>query len=262
MRWIKHIVFSNLWVAFCFTSLVLLSFLLRPSPIDYSYLGFCFFATLSIYNLQRYIKLHDAHIEGQRESWYLKRKNQLLIFGLLALIVSGISFLMSSGIEFGLLITAILITFFYVPPKSMRFFQIREYGFLKLVSIGIVWAILSLPQFDLQEHYFVFICRAMWIISITIPFDIRDVYRDKEEDIKTLPSIIGEKRSRLLGLILFLLGMGGEVFLTQESQIAFLPVIILGGIAIWKAKSSSSDLYVAGIIEGIPLLYLINFGLV
>lgn len=255
----RFLIYSNVWVALCFSCLVCLGFELREVTFEWAYLLFGFFAVLGVYNLQRWIKLITHDTGSSRDQWLLQRKNPLLLFGLLSLVLSAIFYFNSFYFDWKVIGICSVLTFMYLPPKKLQFLELRKFPIVKLLLVGFVWSILSLPDLLLLEDYWVMASRAIWILAITIPFDLRDIYKDQKDGIRNIASIIGLKRSSMFSSILFLIGFIGELVALYYYPRPFIPVIIIAYFILNSAKRNSKDWYTAGLIESIPAMYFLNY---
>ena len=95
------------------------------------------------------------------------------------------------------------------------------------------------------------IAHYVYVIAITIPFDIRDLKYDSPEQ-KTIPQILGVAGSKFTACLLLLIFTGMMVALRTELQ--FSPLFYLGVLAqlilILLMNEKRSDLYCAGWIDG------------
>jgi 4-hydroxybenzoate polyprenyltransferase len=191
------------------------------APQLHPYLFIIFFATLFEYNLHRMITIinHPELLDTPKFSWL---KPHLKLFYLL-FALSIISFVVALALaKKQVLITLApfaLITVFYSIPvykNEKGLLRLREIPALKVFLIGIVWsaATILLPVIQTganypSRHIFLMLAeRFMFILAITIPFDIRDIAADTQGGLKTLPIILGEQRAVQLAnlfLSLFLL---------------------------------------------------------
>uniref|UniRef100_UPI0039A47C4E hypothetical protein n=1 Tax=Ornithobacterium rhinotracheale TaxID=28251 RepID=UPI0039A47C4E len=142
--------------------------------------------------------------------------------------------------------------------------------YLKIYWISLVWsfAAVGVPWLgEGQEISLRFIVALMvcflWVLSITIPFDIRDSINDKSE-LNTIPQIIGNKSAfhamkalLLLSLCVFLWAEKDESLLISY---AFSVTIVLLNL---KYRSIFRKDFVSIYVEGTSLLpYLIHHLLV
>ncbi|MBK9505813.1 MAG: UbiA family prenyltransferase [Bacteroidetes bacterium] len=92
-------------------------------------------------------------------------------------------------------------------------FRLRQIPYLKIFLISFVWATVTilLPVIHSEKAYNNFhiltmiIERFLFVFAITIPFDIRDMNADSQTELKTIPLLIGEKRSIYASIIVLVL---------------------------------------------------------
>jgi len=156
-----------------------------------------------------------------------------------------------------------VITMLYAIPlfsgKNMRMLK----GW-KIFVISAVWAGVTvcfpLASNDLllqPAGIIELISRFVFVIALTIPFEIRDLKYD-ENELGTLPQMMGVKESRSLGsglLLAFItLQFVNPVIKDIElSLTAFVSVITLW--AIWKAKEDQHEYYASFWVESIPIVW-------
>ena len=89
-----------------------------------------------------------------------------------------------------------------LPLKNKK--RLRDWGWLKILSLAGVWTISTsvLPVFywhkELLAYPFEIAMRFFFIFAICIIFDIRDIRADTENNIHTLPHVIGLQNSYLV----------------------------------------------------------------
>ena len=101
--------------------------------------------------------------------------------------------------------------FFDIPfIKSKK--KLRDLGLLKTIFVAVVWSVTTVivPLGDtfVETDMMVFLLlrRFLFILALTIPFEIKDMTTDREHNLKTLPLIYGVSNTKLLAQgILFLL---------------------------------------------------------
>jgi len=101
----------------------------------------------------------------------------------------------------------------YVMPiirKNANKIRIREIGLWKIFLIAIIWSGMTvfLPavhvngfeQLSQPISWQLALERTVFILAITIPFDIRDLINDAKKKVRTIPSVLGWKKSILLSI--------------------------------------------------------------
>lgn len=159
-------------------------------------------------------------------------------------------------------------TFFYAIPLfkiGKLEVSFRNFPMVKIFSIVIAWAGISVffPLYEANYQltsavYLEFFQRILFLLAITIPFDIRDVNTDSKS-LKTLPQIIGITSSKVLG-IFFLFGFVLlEVFKENFTYIGFLIVLIISmitGIFLWFSSPKRPRYYTSFWVESIPIIWM------
>jgi len=104
-----------------------------------------------------------------------------------------------------------------------------------------------------------FVQRFLFIIVITLPFDMRDLRYDVKEDVNTIPKNLGIKNTKLLGVGLLVLFFILEFF---KDQIPYKNVYPICFISVFSAifLLSSSDkqykYYASFFVEGLPMIWV------
>ena len=110
------------------------------------------------------------------------------------------------------------------------------------------------------NYYLLFFERFIFIMAITIPFDIRDMKADASEDMVTVPLYIGFKRARQLSLALVVLFgticiYGGMI--QMHSWLQVFALILSSGAALFLLSAvdeKRKGLYYTLGIEGLSLV--------
>jgi 4-hydroxybenzoate polyprenyltransferase len=107
--------------------------------------------------------------------------------------------------------------------------------------------------------------RALFIFAITIPFDIRDIQIDETSKLKTLPQVIGIRKSQFLALLLLSISALLTIVLisTDVYDVELLTPYLLctgiTGLLISRASVDKDDYYYSGLLDGmmflLPFLY-------
>ena len=259
-------IFSNIHVAlavFCLAKITLLTFGYRENEVPV----FLFFATIIAYNFIRLYR--KTRIKSWFSGWINSNKIALTALSLLALIFVIIIALklqlkaLLSLIPFG------LFTLFYVIPikgiiKTNT--SLRMVSGIKIFLIAFCWAgitvLFPLINYDIDftlDVWIVFIQRFLFVLVITIPFDIRDLAHD-EETLKTIPQVLGLQNAKRLGLFLLMLFLG-LIFLRSSLSAPQLRVeLIVAVIALLfliKSKPNQSKYYSSFFVESIPIIWLL-----
>jgi len=253
-------IFSNIHVALASASLTKLT-LLYWNIDDNKAPLFVLFSTILSYNYIRLTRIKQ--IDYWFASWLKSNKKYLIIisaFSLFGCIYLVFKIYLSA---FFVLLPFSLLTGFYVLPKSLsKKINIRSLPAFKIFAIALSWAgvtvIFPLMQYHLFDTKIVwlFISRFLFVVALTLPFDIRDVPYDSKS-LKTIPIWIGVLNSKILGIIFILLFLMIHLFILQISVnwIEVVVATVLGALLL-KATTNQSKYYSAFWVEGIPILWL------
>jgi 4-hydroxybenzoate polyprenyltransferase len=144
---------------------------------------------------------------------------------------------------------------------------LRNIPFVKLFVIGLIWGVstFGLPFFlaghtTYSSHNFLsLIAISGFVISQTIPFDIRDIHFDNKLHLKTLAQYLGLKKSKLLSTFGFLV-LSVLFYQLAQQESTYNSSIILYSYSISSLMALSlivginanrKEIYFSGIIESI-----------
>lgn len=153
-----------------------------------------------------------------------------------------------------------------LPFESKR--RIRDWGWLKIAVLAIVWttATAVLPILYMRKsplsYPFEIVLRLLFIFALCVLFDIRDMRKDRQNNIATLPNRVGIHNS--YGLIRLSLLLFVIVSLLQFMRFpdpgrllgALLTAIITEIVAIYLRRKPSDRAY-AAFADGVMLVYAI-----
>lgn len=264
-RSFEFYVFGNIHVAlaaYCLTKISFIQFEISNQSLA----NFVFFSTILSYNMIRLFQLNE--INSMMAIWIKANKRSLIALNSVALIVCVYYLLNFSLVEIKVLLPLLLATVFYVIPFKKKFSGLRNIPGLKLFLIAITWTGLTsyLPMFsaDLNTSQQVLISgaqRFLFIIAITIPFDIRDAQFDLPE-LHTLPQVIGINNSKIIALIALALIVVADFWIPHENtNLLWIDVFImsLSMLMIVFTGMKQSRFYTAFWIESLPILWYLLY---
>ena len=195
---IRFLVLSQIYVSLCVAALAL-STQLIISSFNLDVVIFLFFATFISYNFQKIVSLKRN--PDRARGWFLNNKKFIYFFLLCSLIIAINLFL---GFNYKTQFLIIIISFI----SLMYPFGLRTVPYIKVFIIALVWCV-STELITVFENKLVIetellmsiFSRFFFIVSITIPFDVRDVEFDFTE-LKTLPIVFGVKKSKQIALVM------------------------------------------------------------
>lgn len=260
-RWFSFYVFANVHVglaAWCLTKITIAAFEVENDSLAY----FVFFSTILSYNFIRVIRLDS--INSMIGNWIRSNKRSLIMLNSLCLMSIIYLLFFFSTLEFLFLVPFFLLSLFYVIPLTAKIKGLRQIPGLKLIIISFTWAAVTVyfPLFssnllESDELRIVFMQRLLFIMAITIPFDIRDTHLDVP-DLKTLPQLIGAGSSKAFAVFLIVVFQWLDYYRTTHLGISFAVtgiVSVFSILLILGARERQKRFYSSFWVESIPILW-------
>ena len=269
-RLISYYIYSNLHISLCAAIYLCGGFILYQLVIDWSLIALTFTATLVSYNLHRFIglKLHEDSILPNRFTFIQSNKLSLLIINGIAVFIATIALYFVPYRYYFFLIPMGFLTFLYLIPLFGNSNRLRDFPYIKIGLICLVWSMLFLlPQ--LSQHplnrqsidYLLLIEKCCFFLALTIPFDLRDAQIDQEQGVKTLGNLLSldfNKKiiaiaSCLSALLTIYFGIVGFYSLALMLwALGFYAALVL---LTYYSTRQSSELYFLGILDGVILVH-------
>ncbi|WP_299767831.1 hypothetical protein [uncultured Dokdonia sp.] len=266
MKWLKRIfdfyINSSIHVSLAVVSLVFVTNETFNISYHKEFVFFVFFASVTGYNFIKYSRLAKLHHLSLTESLRAIQLFSLVSFGCMVYYALKLSYdVLYVCVVFGLL------TLLYALPVLSRKRNLRSFYGAKMYTIAIVWAGVTvlLPAIDgllelSVDVWITFVQRFLFIIVITLPFDIRDLNYDREE-INTIPKNLGIKYTKLLGiglLILFFIIEFLKDHIQYKNVFSLCLVGMLSAICLLCSSDKQYKYYASFFVEGLPMIW---FGL-
>ncbi|NEW79352.1 MAG: hypothetical protein GZ086_08000 [Gelidibacter sp.] len=261
-------IYTNIHVAlagFSLTKITLINFGIDDNLTPF----FVAFSILISYNFIRFYEIKNNRLNWFKD-WFFMNLKGILTLMILSILGLGYS---SFFADFNLKSVLILfpfafMTFFYaIPLFKMGKLEVsfRNFPLIKIFSIAIAWAGISVffPLYEADYQFtsavfLEFFQRILFLLAITIPFDIRDVY-DDSKSLKTLPQILGITNAKFLGTLLLIGFLLMDIFKENFTYIGFLIVLIISiiaGLFLWFSSPKKSRYYTSFWVESIPVIWL------
>ena len=265
---IRFLVFSNLWVAFCVLSLALSSELLLITS-NYQISQFVFFSTLFTYNFQRVVRIEKG-LNHVRKVWLAKQNIAIYLLMACGGLVSAYRFFEFQFITQVVIIIVGLLSVLYP-------FGLRKIPFSKIFIISFVWTVSTMLLLVLENNIPIsqnivlhLLSRFLFVFAITIPFDIRDLKYDTQ-NLQTIPLFFGTKKARFMAVIsVFICAIIAilqyfENTVISSNLLALILLYFVASIFIVKSDENKSEMYFSFWIESLSILaylFLIISGLI
>lgn len=275
-HWLRHtayfLVFSNIFISLCAVAFTLETYRLLNGQLSFSpFLILIFFATLFIYILQRMFPGEDPDVQySAMQLWISQHKKLLWALSGFSLLIAGSLFFTVPRAQQMLLVMIAVITLAYSFPLLIKL-RLRDLGAIKYLFIALVWSLTTvlLPALHLEhsllskEVLWLLSERFVFITSITIPFDIRDVKYDRQSlKNRTLPMTIGSSATKQIAyavLLLFLM-----ICLAHQLYIGFIGgwfivtgLILTSGVTFLTIRNidqNTTEFYYLFYLDGMMIL--------
>lgn len=256
---------SNIHVAigaFCFVKITLLSFGVDENETAL----FVLFSTILSYNFIRF--MDSINRNSDFGNWLNKSKKQLLLISILSGILC-LYFFVSFKIDAIIVLSPfVLLTLFYGMKLPRKAISLRYIPGLKIFVIAFCFAgitvLFPLVQngIDITFNIWVFLLqRLLFVILITLPFDIRDVDSDTKI-LKTIPQLFGVRAAKLVGIILAVFIFLIEFiyhFENGKSSIIVLSISLLAVLFLLLSSKKQSKYYSSFWVEALPIFWYVIF---
>ena len=274
---LDFLLYSNIFIALCAVSQGLVTYwLIQAKPEPYV-LGLLFCSTLALYNFSVLLSKPERpeNSRFQRVRWIFSHYRLMITITIIsAIAIIPLSFFLNTSskillIGLGLLSISYNLPIFLIETKR---FSLRNIPGVKLFIIAMVWAascvllpILTIEATNsatitLNETILLFSMHFFFIAAISVSFDIRDIFQDKSNELKTLPVIFGEKNSLLICQVLlatYLLLLFNFTEKIDGNFFALSLTIFISGWLILKSKWKKNEYYYFLFLDGTMILQLI-----
>ena len=269
------LLFSNIFMGLCAVAQGLLTLYLIGSKPIYPVAGLLFTSTIGIYNFCILVSkpAQPEKSAYKRIRWFFAHYRLMVTITIVSILALVPLFFLVSGSSRILLIFLGVISFAYgLPLFAMgdKKFGLRNIPGLKLFLITLVWTMscVLLPILEAQSDQQIFISmrdttiliakRFLFIAAIAIPFDIRDLFEDKQLGLKTIAVAWGEKKAYLFCQAL-LFGYVVLLFLFRHQGfdidfIALTLSIVLAGWLIFRSEWERNEYFYFFYLDGVLIL--------
>jgi len=281
---LDFLLFSNIFMSLCAVAQGLVSFYLIGSRPVMPVLILLFTSTLGIYNFCILIinVKNPGRSPYKRVRWFYAHYRLMVTFTIVALLsLAPLFFLMSVESRILLMFLSVLSFFYGIPLFSLsgQKFGLRNIPGLKQLLITVVWTMSTvlLPVLEAEHGHLATVSvraltiliakRFLFIAALTVPFDIRDLFQDKQSGLKTIPVVWGEKNAYLFCQAL-LAGYIVLLFLFENSGAdlgywgnrdfwALTSTALLTGWLIFKSGREKNEYYYFFYLDGVLILQFV-----
>lgn len=273
----KFVVFTNLLIASAAASQVLLSYAIFQIPLNSYIVVLEFCATLLLYNLSIWLSKPKDYSQSpfERTRWIFGNLRWFWIFNSLAVLASCSAFLkISFETQIYLIFIGVISLVYALPIVKLngQWKSFRHVPYAKVFHIALIWSLSTvglvyiesyehLQEFDWSELLYLLLCKFLFILFVTLPFDIRDVKQDSYYHLKTLPVALGVSKAQNICYIFGMLHMLFVAFMPTAMGVKLgmiacdILVIYLLRSKIFKQKDSFLNVYLLDFVLVIQYVF-------
>lgn len=258
---IGYVLDSKLFISGCAVCMAMASCLVLGILYNVPLLVFVFCGTFLIYN----VAVIPEVIRGSGSQDLFFRMLLLLCFPAAV----ACSLALKPVVFLCMLPFVLIAVFYYIPSRTsaLSAYSLRNIPLLKIFLIAGVWTGITamLPAFQqdiaLKDPSLIWLLaeRFVFILAITIPFDVRDMAKDRKEGIVTIASLAGVKGTRWLST-----GMHALFLLLTFMQFGLSPIFYARACCVlallvvtFRIQADSEEYFYTGLIDGGMALQLV-----
>lgn len=250
---------SSIHVGLAVTALTGITIVRYDLPSENPLLLLVFFGTITGYNFIKYAGIAKLHHRS-----LAKNLRVIQVFSLSSFVILVyLSFQVSPEVLYLGAILGLLTLFYALPVFNKR--NLRTVAGIKVYVIAVIWAGVSVLFPVVQTEWILnqdlvleFFQRIIFVLVLILPFEIRDLKYDPA-DLKTIPQVLGKRRTRQLGvglLAAMLLAEIGKSSLAWDSMVPLVLTLLVTGSFVLGAREDRSIYYTTFWVEGIPIIWL------
>lgn len=266
-RFLNFILFGNIYVALgavCLIQSTNIQLQLSKYAVAYSFL--VFFATLFVYNFQRffYEPQLDKALTSIRRKWIFENQTTVKVLTFIGFVGVSVAYYFNDYNIIYYLSPLLILSLAYF----VSFLKLRKNPVFKLLTLTIVWTMVTavLPVLMNGGDAFAdtslvhFALRFCFMLAICIPFDIRDLQVDVADEVYTLPHVIGEKNARWLAFAFMLAYMAFVILeynwalIDLKIAVALLLSAIVNTVPILMSNPKRDEYFYVAWIDGTMIL--------
>lgn len=253
---LNFLIFSHIWISFGAVGLFLGNCKILDIECNITYTFLIFFATLFGYSVQYSGSFNINKLRPIQSYWVENNKSTIGIIKWSSFFISFIISLLIFNLSQILLSIPFFLVVLFYKKKTSLLKGLRAFPLIKIFVISLCWSWVCsvLPQIFIKSNnldwvnvLFIFV----FIVAITIPFDIRDINGDSKSML-TIPILFGKNISVLLSIILVCLCMA-PFFI--DGNLEMLVYLTLVNLVLIPTLYTSNEYYYLFIIDGLLVLF-------
>lgn len=267
---INFVLYSNVFIALCALAMTMQTYwvLELENETSPALLGLVFFSTLVIYALHRLVSLSkvDKSLNVARFRVIGHYHKHIQFYTVVAVVGLAICFFsLERGTQLALVLPGILSLGYVLPFLGKQKKRLRDIHFVKIFLIAIVWSYVTV-LLPILEHRLIFdwnivgmlLERMLFIFIITLPFDLRDWDIDQHINVRTIPAVIGARKTVGLGVVLLCIWLAITFDLYERGIWAALVLTaFVTMVLLWLSPNQKKDYFFTGLVDGTMILQAI-----
>lgn len=259
---LEFIVNSNFWIAIATVCFYQLSLLQINESIQLNNTSiFLFFSTLFVYNFFRILSPKE-----DCKNWYSKNYSYTKALSFLSFIGMLVGFYFIDKTFLYIIVIAALLSFLYASPFikiGEKGFNLRKYWFLKSIIVAFVWVLLTsvlpLLEFNINNNKILLFSleKFLFILGITIPYDIKDLKEDKYVKLNTFALKFGVKTTKTISNYILTIALILALFIHSAYYLQTIFIYLLAIFLNYKLNENNSEFWYTFFIDGTIILYFL-----
>ncbi len=268
-------IYGGFFIGLCAACITAFTFSLNGhSESNLAYSIWIGLATAALYCGHRVIGLHKVPLTDTTPRFAIIRRYQKHIwfyFGIWIFLTLLLFFDFASVSLAAWLIPGGSIGLGYILPFLTGGRRLRDLGWTKILMIGWSWGWLTafIPMWyfahePLAMSVIAGIERMLFIIAITIPFEIRDLQVDRAIGVVTLPEKFGRKNTtRITAVLLLIILLLSALLSFQYFNIPYFASMTILCLLTWwivrKSWDTGDDYFFGGLTDGLMIFALLLY---
>jgi len=255
--------YSSFHIGLCSVYLYLFTISRFDLKLDLKYLLFTLSSTVFVYSIHRLIGINKVKKFAHKGRFAIieKFRSHILIYAIISFGGCCYLFFNFDWSRIVIISGAGVVSVLYTIPVFGKSMRLRDFSFVKIFIIAVVWSYVTgyVPMYEqglpLGPILIYFIEVIFFFIAITIPFDIRDYYVDAANKVGTIPTLVGKKRSILISLLLLLITLLMDIYMTYQygfemnGLICIFFTCLITARIVYVVKDKESDYYFSGLLD-------------
>lgn len=259
----QAVLFSALWISLCATALAVESCLILQVPLpDTPRLLFVFAATCCHYNLHYLFRTPDP-ARSVRDHWAARHRGIVQLITLAAAVPAAGMLVWFTPTELLIIAGAVAASAAYSLPLLPSGWRLRNLGVLKPFVLALVWAVITvwLPAHAGDPYLLLLVAlrRFVFMLTLCLAFDVRDVDKDRAHGVFTFPIRWGKGFTyALIDVLLVAFVVLAALVEADKRRPAVATALAISAfctaLAVRLTKRWTSEEYYLGVIDGMMLL--------